>query len=400
MASPAEIMQPLPDTLPEDFCEWDSGLSSATVPVNPGRLEVVTDVRPAPAQPEPVAPAPRAQAAPTPRETVAPAQREPVAPTHPDGPTSSQIKVLAVLDGATPAPLFSATGFYAAQDDPSRLEREALKRAKIKKVALSVVAVISIVLLLVIVPLRYPGLLHRQANVKQSIADPSSEMESSGTTRKPSPATLQTKGTQPDANALKLVSATQPSQPAQSAADPASSSIDAADEDTTQPVEPTMMNAQLAAPNRIPHDINVVPKSEEPPSSSFGVAGTEGLGNSSNAGVGTAFGGADKGPKVKVFIPAKVSLASSVSAALLVQKTMPIYPAIARSANVFGIVVLDATISKAGIIESLRVVAGPAMLRQAALDAVKSWRYKPYMINGEAVQVETTINVAFTIPTK
>lgn len=397
MASPAEIMQPLPDTLPEDFCEWDSGLSSATVPVNPGRLEVVTDLRPAPAQPEPVAPAPREHAAITPREPIAPAPREHVvAPEHHDGPTSSQIKVLAVLDGATPAPLFSATGFYAAQEDPSRLEREALKRAKIKKVAISVVAVISIVLLLVIVSLRNPGLLHRQANVKQSIADSSSEMESSGTTRKPSPATLQTKGRQADANALKLVSATQP---AQSATDAASSSTEAADEDTTQPVEPTMMSAQLAAPNRIPHDINVAPKSEEPPSSSFGVAGTEGLGNSSNTGVGTAFGGVDKGLKVKVFIPAKVSLASSVSAALLVQKTMPIYPTIARSANVFGTVVLDATISKAGIIESLRVVTGPGMLRQAALDAVKSWRYKPYMINGEAVQVETTINIAFT-PTK
>jgi protein TonB len=60
-------------------------------------------------------------------------------------------------------------------------------------------------------------------------------------------------------------------------------------------------------------------------------------------------------------------------------------------------VVLEATISKSGSIENLRVVSGPAMLRQAALDAVSQWRYRPYLLNGEPVAVETTVNVVFNL---
>jgi protein TonB len=73
------------------------------------------------------------------------------------------------------------------------------------------------------------------------------------------------------------------------------------------------------------------------------------------------------------------------------------YPPIAKAARVQGTVVLQATISKAGTIENLRVVSGPAMLQQAALDAVKTWRYKPYLLNNEPVEVETTVNVIFTL---
>jgi len=64
---------------------------------------------------------------------------------------------------------------------------------------------------------------------------------------------------------------------------------------------------------------------------------------------------------------------------------------------VSGTVVIQATISKAGTIDNLRVVSGPTMLRQAALDAVKTWRYKPYMLDGEPVDVETTVSVNFTL---
>jgi protein TonB len=60
-------------------------------------------------------------------------------------------------------------------------------------------------------------------------------------------------------------------------------------------------------------------------------------------------------------------------------------------------VVLQATISKEGRVANLRVVSGPAMLQQAALDAVKDWRYKPYLLDDVPVEVETTINVVFTL---
>jgi len=82
---------------------------------------------------------------------------------------------------------------------------------------------------------------------------------------------------------------------------------------------------------------------------------------------------------------------------MLLQKTQPVYPPIAKAARVSGTVVLQATISKTGTIENLRIINGPAMLQQAAMDAVKSWRYRPYLLNNEPVEVETTVNVIFTL---
>jgi len=65
--------------------------------------------------------------------------------------------------------------------------------------------------------------------------------------------------------------------------------------------------------------------------------------------------------------------------------------------RIAGTVMLAATISKAGTIENLRVLSGPAVLRSAALEAVGRWRYKPYLLNNEPVEVETTVNVVFTL---
>jgi protein TonB len=60
-------------------------------------------------------------------------------------------------------------------------------------------------------------------------------------------------------------------------------------------------------------------------------------------------------------------------------------------------VVLQATISKTGSIENLHIISGPAMLQQAAMQAVRSWRYRPYLLNNEPVEVETTVNVIFSL---
>jgi protein TonB len=81
----------------------------------------------------------------------------------------------------------------------------------------------------------------------------------------------------------------------------------------------------------------------------------------------------------------------------LLDRVTPQYPAIAKAARIQGIVVLQATISIAGTMQNLRVISGPPMLQQAALDAVRSWRYKPYLLNGEPVEVETTVNVVFNL---
>jgi len=92
-----------------------------------------------------------------------------------------------------------------------------------------------------------------------------------------------------------------------------------------------------------------------------------------------------------------VRLSSGVMAGSLLTKFTPVYPAIAKAAGVQGTVVLQATISKNGTIENLRVVSGPILLQQAALDAVKTGRYRPYLLNGEPVEVETTVNVVFAM---
>jgi protein TonB len=82
---------------------------------------------------------------------------------------------------------------------------------------------------------------------------------------------------------------------------------------------------------------------------------------------------------------------------MLTHKTQPIYPPIAKSARVQGTIVLQATISKSGGVDNIHVVSGPVMLRQAAVDAVKTWHYRPYMLNNSPTEVETTINVIFAL---
>jgi protein TonB len=92
-----------------------------------------------------------------------------------------------------------------------------------------------------------------------------------------------------------------------------------------------------------------------------------------------------------------IHVSSGVVAGLAISQPMPPYPPIAKAAHVQGVVVLHAIISKTGAFEKLSVVSGPPMLTQAAVDAVSRWKYKPYQLSGEPVDVETTINVNFTM---
>jgi len=157
-------------------------------------------------------------------------------------------------------------------------------------------------------------------------------------------------------------------------------------------VKSEMMNNQLTAPTRIPKNIQMV-TDKEAPISSFGVAGMEGLAGSGSNEMSSMFGNT----AVKAAPPKKVTISAGVSQGMLIQKVTPTYPPIAKAARVQGTVVLQATISKTGTIEDLHVVSGPAMLQQAAVDAVKQWRYRPYLLNNEPVEVETTVNVIFTL---
>jgi periplasmic protein TonB len=86
---------------------------------------------------------------------------------------------------------------------------------------------------------------------------------------------------------------------------------------------------------------------------------------------------------------------SSLLEGNLIHKVQPVYPPLARTARVQGSVVLAALISKEGTIENLRSLSGHPMLVPAAIDAVRQWRYKPYILNGDAIEVETQITVNF-----
>ena len=93
----------------------------------------------------------------------------------------------------------------------------------------------------------------------------------------------------------------------------------------------------------------------------------------------------------------RVHVEQKTTQGLLIQKVQPVYPKKARKHRIQGTVVLKAVIGKDGIMKDLQVVSGPPELTKAALDAVKQWRYKPYLLDNEPVEVETTINVNFTL---
>jgi len=138
-------------------------------------------------------------------------------------------------------------------------------------------------------------------------------------------------------------------------------------------------------------------KDQAPPPQGItgGVAG--GFGEGSGGVIGGILGGMGTGPVVKVAAPKKITVSSGVEASKIIDMVQPIYPPIAKAARIQGTVTLAATIGKNGTIQDLKVVSGPAMLQQAALDAVRRWRYRATVLDGVPVDVDTTISVVFTL---
>lgn len=126
--------------------------------------------------------------------------------------------------------------------------------------------------------------------------------------------------------------------------------------------------------------------------SNWSSAGSKGAGSPDHP-----FNGARPVTVVQPILKTPTPVSSGIMSGLIVYKVTPSYPPIAKAAGTQGTVVLEATISKNGMIENLRVTSGAALLRQAAMDAVKQWRYQPYRLNGEPIEVETTVNVVFKL---
>jgi TonB family protein len=95
--------------------------------------------------------------------------------------------------------------------------------------------------------------------------------------------------------------------------------------------------------------------------------------------------------------PQRIKVGGNVQAAMVVNKVTPVYPELAKSAGVSGVVHLAVIISRDGTVQEIRAIDGPALLITAAMDAVKQWVYKPTLLNGQPVQVETTVDINFTL---
>lgn len=171
-------------------------------------------------------------------------------------------------------------------------------------------------------------------------------------------------------------------------------------------IESDIMNGRLRAPSRIPQTVQMIHEDEAPPDLSGGGVPGGVPGGIPGGQIGGVIGGIlsstphSVAPAIKPVIsapPKRVRISEGVTEGRLILKVEPTYPRIALIARIQGRVVLSAIISKTGEIQDLTVVSGHPLLVPAAINAVRQWRYRPYLLNGEPVEVETTINVNFEV---
>ena len=169
-----------------------------------------------------------------------------------------------------------------------------------------------------------------------------------------------------------------------------------------KPVQRIIQQGKMMAPSVIPKEVKMIKEEELPPDvpvyqGGGGVPG--GVPGGMPGGVmGGILGGTGGGPPPpKPEGPKRIRVSTGVQEAKLLNQVRPVYPPLARQARVQGTVRLHAIIAKDGSIQQLEVVSGPPLLIQAARDAVLQWRYKPTLLSDEPVEVETFIDVIFTL---
>jgi protein TonB len=331
--------------------------------------------------------------------TSEPADASPSRASH--GPEASRITnevpavqglpIAATVDGIGNLPKPTATvkreadealfQWYSSKDIEVKGEQKTAQQKTAKKKWMTVAAVSATsILLLLMIPLFHHG---SKSAAKPSVQPLPVAIDTQQETLTPNPP-----ASQPSAQDEPLATTgKQPATDNQPANQPAAANPAKA----PTKLQAKVMDDQLTAPTLIPQGQVA---ENAPPPVSFGAAGADGLGGSS-ANAGLLNGHAQ--PVVKVAPTKPFTISSGVAAGMLIVKTPPVYPSIAKAARVSGIVELHATISKNGTIKDLHVVNGPAMLRQAAFDAVRNWRYKPYKLSNEPVEVETTIKLVFSL---
>jgi len=161
-----------------------------------------------------------------------------------------------------------------------------------------------------------------------------------------------------------------------------------------------VINGQLRAPTKIPEKVQMIREEEAPPD--LGAGGVPGgvpggiPGGAAGGVMGSVLSSVNTAAP-KIAVPQRVRVSQGVSTGLLIRKVQPNYPPLAKQARIQGQVVLQAEISKDGTIQNLQLISGHPMLAPAAIEAVKQWRYKPYLLNGEPVAVETQVVVNFSL---
>jgi periplasmic protein TonB len=164
-------------------------------------------------------------------------------------------------------------------------------------------------------------------------------------------------------------------------------------------IQSEVINGQLRTPTKIPNKVQMIKEEEAPPDLGGGVPGgvPGGIPGGSTGGVMGGILNSANTAIPKVATPQRVRVSTGVATGLLIKKVTPNYPQLAKQARIQGTVVLQAEISKDGTIQNLQLISGHPMLAPAAIEAVRQWRYKPYLLNGEPVAVETTVQVNFSL---
>ena len=161
-------------------------------------------------------------------------------------------------------------------------------------------------------------------------------------------------------------------------------------------------SGKLMQPKAVPTAIAVIKEDELPPPTTGGVPGgfSSGVSSSLLSGILNASSSVLAPPPKKLEAPKAVTrivVGGKVQEARLISKPIPVYPPLARSTRIQGHVILSAIISKEGTIQDLKFISGHPLLAPAAIAAVKQWKYQPLLLNGEAVEVSTEIDVNFTL---
>lgn len=169
-----------------------------------------------------------------------------------------------------------------------------------------------------------------------------------------------------------------------------------------KPVARLIQAGKMMAPTVIPKKVEMIKEEEMPPDvGAVGVVGgvPGGIAGGSAGGVlGGIIGGSGGGmPPPPKPTQQRVRVGGNVQQAKMIRQIQPQYPQIAKTAHVQGTVMLHAIIAKDGSVQELQYVSGPALLMRSAMDAVRQWKYQPTLLNGEPVEVDTTISVVFTL---